>query len=98
MPLSKQVGSKEVSAVVIVHTACLRGRFLPQVKGLSEEHMEILAYIMHRVALLCRTRGLNFKNCFRNYDVANALCGRVHLGRSDLRFRKGRNDALIDIP
>jgi Ca2+-binding EF-hand superfamily protein len=53
------------------------GEFLTfgfQANGLSEEHMEILAYVMHRIALLCRTRGLNFKNCFRNYDVTKCGC------------------------
>jgi hypothetical protein len=36
-----------------------------QTNSLSEEHMEVLAYIMHRIALLCRTRGINFKDVFR---------------------------------
>ena len=36
--------------------------------------MQILAYAMHRVALLCKTRGINFKDCFRNYDKQTTCC------------------------
>jgi len=45
-----------------------------QPKQLAADHMEILAYVMHRVALLCRTRGINFKDCFRYYDKQNTCC------------------------
>jgi Ca2+-binding EF-hand superfamily protein len=41
---------------------------------MSEEDMQILAYAMHRVALLCKTRGINFKDCFRNYDKQTTCC------------------------
>ena len=34
----------------------------------SAEEDEILAYVLHRISLLCRTRGINFKHCFRLFD------------------------------
>jgi len=35
---------------------------------------EILAYVLHRISLLCRTRGLIFKNCFRYFDKTTCGC------------------------
>jgi Ca2+-binding EF-hand superfamily protein len=48
----------------------------------DEQQDEILAYVLHRISLLCRTRGIVFKNCFRYFDKVS--CGCV----TELQFRR----------
>ena len=43
------------------------------------EQDEILAYVLHRISLLCRTRGINFKHCFRLFDKTSSGFARLML-------------------
>merc|ERR1719161_3335982 len=67
-----------------------------QPKQLAADHMEILAYVMHRVALLCRTRGINFKDCFRYYDRQNTCCVTEQQFRRSFPF-EGFTEEEMDI-
>jgi len=61
------------TAEVAMPGSTLQFGFEPNPLADSEQE-EILAYVLHRLALLCRTRGINLKECFRYYDKQTQGC------------------------
>jgi len=64
------------------------------------EQDEILAYVLHRISLLCRTRGINFKHCFRLFDKTTSGCVTEQQFRRSFpfvdQFTEPEMDILID--
>jgi Ca2+-binding EF-hand superfamily protein len=89
----KNLESKPTAEVLPPGSGLVFG-FVPN--ELSEEQMEILAYVLHRIALLCRTRGLSLKEQFRFYDKQTQGCVTEQIFRRCFPF-EGFTEEEMDI-
>lgn len=65
-----------------------------QLRTVDDE--EILAYVLHRVSLLCRTRGISIKECFRWFDRQNQGCVTEQQFRRSFPF-EGFTEQELDV-